>query len=147
MLAVRQERNFRFHLCTAFYVYLFSLFYSFDALRYMILTVLVGGVLALELLNSALERAVDKPEPKRYTLAGQAKDMAAGAVLVFCIAAVACAVPLFWDVAVFAQIVAWFAGHLPALLGLLLSLAASGWFVFVYGASAKTDKIQENMPG
>ena len=27
--AVREERNMRFHLCAAFYVYLFSLFYGF----------------------------------------------------------------------------------------------------------------------
>ena len=26
--AVREERNMRFHLCAAFYVYLFSLFYG-----------------------------------------------------------------------------------------------------------------------
>ena len=130
---VQQERNFRFHLCVAVYVYLFSLFYSFDALRYVVLTVLVTGVLALELMNSALERAVQDPEPRRDALAGQAKDMAAAAVLVFCAGALACAVWLFWDVAVFTQITAWFAGHLLALLGLVLSLAASVWFVFVFG--------------
>ena len=51
--AVREERNMRFHLCAAFYVYLFSLFYGFGKTEYILITLMVCGVLALELVNSS----------------------------------------------------------------------------------------------
>ena len=69
----------RFHLCAAFYVYLFSLFYGFGKTEYILITLMVCGVLALELVNSSLERTVERPAPDRYMTAGVVKDMAAGA--------------------------------------------------------------------
>ncbi len=129
-LAVLEERNFRFHLCAGFYVFLFSLFYPFTSAEYALLTVLVGGVLALELVNSSLERAVWKPSPQKYEMAGAVKDMAAGAVLVFCIAAAVAGVFLFWNTAVFAVIFRFFMARLWLLALLLLSLGVSGWFIF-----------------
>ena len=59
--ALREERNLRFHVCAAFYVYLFSLFYEFTRVEYCLITIMVGGVMALELVNSSLERAVERP--------------------------------------------------------------------------------------
>ena len=79
--ALREERNLRFHVCAAFYVYVFSLFYEFTRAEYCLITIMVGGVMALELVNSSLERAVERPVPERYMTAGAVKDMAAGAVL------------------------------------------------------------------
>ncbi|HIW54254.1 MAG TPA: diacylglycerol kinase family protein [Candidatus Ruthenibacterium merdigallinarum] len=128
--AVRQERNMRFHLCAAFYVYLFSLFYDFTKTEYCLLTVMVAGVLALELVNSSLERTVERPAPSRYRTAGVVKDMAAGAVLVFSIGCAVCGVLLFWDVAVFREILAFFAGHPAALAALCASLVCSWLFIF-----------------
>ena len=69
----------RFHLCAAFYVYLFSLFYGFGKTEYILITLMVCGVLALELVNASLERTVERPAPDRYMTAGVVKDMAAGA--------------------------------------------------------------------
>ena len=80
--ALREERNLRFHVCTAFYVYVFSLFYEFTCTEYCLITMMVGGVMALELVNSSLERAVERPVPERYMTAGAVKDMAAGGVLI-----------------------------------------------------------------
>ena len=128
--AVQKERNMRFHICTAFYVYLFSMFYDFGKTEYAILTILVCGVVALELVNSSLERTVERPTPERYQAAGTVKDMAAGAVLVFSIGAAACGALLFWNVATFKTILAFFLQYPLALICLLLSLAFSGWFVF-----------------
>ena len=42
-------------------------------------------MLALEMMNSAIERVVDLVTTERHTLAKQAKDLAAGAVLVYAI--------------------------------------------------------------
>jgi diacylglycerol kinase len=131
--AVREERNMRFHLCAAAYVYIFSLFYSFSRTQYILITLMVCGVLALELVNSSLERAVDNPPPERYQLAGAVKDMAAGAVLVYCIGCAVGGVLLFWDVPTLCRIAAFFVQHPAASGALVLSLIAACWFIFFKG--------------
>ena len=127
--AVRTERNFRFHLCAGAYVLWFSRYYAFTRAEYALLALSIGGVMALELVNSAVERAVDKPDVALWRAAGSAKDMAAGAVLVFSLAAAAVGIALFGDIQTLARIARLYAGSPPALGGLLLSLAAAVWFV------------------
>ena len=129
--AVREERNMRFHLCAAFYVYLFSLFYGFGKTEYILITLMVCWVLALELVNSSLERTVERPAPDRYMTAGVVKDMAAGAVLVFSIGCAVCGAVLFWDVAAFRRMFAFFAAR-PLLAVLLAASLAVAW-QFIFG--------------
>lgn len=128
--ALREERNLRFHLCTAFYVYLFSMFYNFSKLEYAVITLMIVSVMALELVNSSLERAVDRPAPERYLSAGAVKDMAAAAVLVFSIGCAVGGVLLFWDVTVFAAMLAFFSRHILALVCLLASMVCAALFIF-----------------
>lgn len=137
LAAVREERNMRFHLCTACYVYLFSLFYPFSATQYMLITLMVCGVIALELVNSSIERTVERPSPDRYMTAGTVKDMAAAAVLVFSVGCAVCGVILFWDVPVLLRI--WkFAWRHPVLDALfVLSLIGAYRFVFYFGKGDK----------
>lgn len=136
--AAREERNFRFHLCLAVYVYIFSLFFALSAAEYAILTVMIVLVLAAELFNSAIERVVNKLSPQYNEHAKAVKDMAAGAVLVLCIGAVVCGFLLFWDTAVFSGIFSWFIAR-PWLIALLvISLAFCVWFIFGFGR--KKDK-------
>ena len=128
--AVREERNMRFHLCAAFYVYLFSLFYGFGKTEYILITLMVCGVLALELVNSSLERTVERPAPSRYRTAGVVKDMAAGAVLLSAIAALLVGVVILFRPELWALL--WGIVSHPAALGLLaLSLAVAAGFVFL----------------
>ncbi len=127
--AVRTERNFRFHLCAGAYVLWFSRYYAFTRVEYALLALCIGGVMAMELMNSAVERAVDKPDVAHWRAAGSAKDMAAGGVLVFSIAAAAVGVCLFGDWAALCRIARLYAGSPPALAALLLSAAAAVWFV------------------
>ena len=56
----------------------------------------LAAVLALELVNSAIERAVDKPDTTHWWSAGAAKDMAAGAVLVMAVGTLIVALCVFW---------------------------------------------------
>ncbi len=141
--AVRHERNLRFHLCVGVYVYLLSLFYPFTAVHYVVLTLLVAGVLALELVNSAIERIVDHLAPKYNMQAGLIKDIAAAAVLVFCIGAAVCGFVLFWNLEVFAQIGRWFAARPLLIVLLAASLALCGWLVFGLGPKQKEGKDTE----
>ncbi|MEG0338980.1 MAG: diacylglycerol kinase family protein [Oscillospiraceae bacterium] len=128
--AIKEERNLRFHLCAAFYVYLFSLFYNFTRIEYVAITIIIGVVLALELVNSSIERTQEKPKPYMYMTAGAVKDMAAGAVLIFCIAGVICGIILFWDIDVFIKIYLYFKSHLIMLIPLIISLLVARAFVF-----------------
>lgn len=134
--ALREERNMRFHLCTGFYVYLFSMFYDFTRTEYCLITIMVCGVLALELVNSSLERTVERPSPDRYRTAGVVKDMAAGGVLVFSIGAAVCGVLLYWDLAAFGRIWAFFSTHWLA-LGLLAGSLVCAW-LFVFGKKGES---------
>ena len=127
---MRQERNMRFHLCAACYVYFFSLFYDFSKTQYAVLTIVVCGVIALEMLNSSLERCVDRPSPDRYMTAGVVKDMAAGAVLVYSIGAAVCGILLFWDIKVMRDILSFFVQTPLAAVCFAVSIIASAWFIF-----------------
>ena len=56
-------------------------------------------MLGMELMNSAVERAVDKPDTTHWWSAGAAKDMAAGGVLVTAFGAVVVGICLFGNAA------------------------------------------------
>lgn len=93
--AIQEERNFRFHLCAAFYAFVAACWAEMPAVEVALIALCVAAVLALELVNSAIERAVDKPDTTHWWTAGAAKDMAAGAVLVMAIGTVIVAMCLF----------------------------------------------------
>ncbi|NLP33419.1 MAG: diacylglycerol kinase family protein [Oligella ureolytica] len=92
---VRKERHFRFHLGAALAVVLFGLVLGVSLRDWLFLIYAIGCVLVTELLNTALERAVDLASPEYKELAGIAKDIAAGAVLVAAIQAVFIGVLIF----------------------------------------------------
>ena len=131
-LCVRAERNFRIHLCAAvFVIFLAARYYAFDALHWAVLLATVFGVLTAEAVNSAVERAVGLPDEAHDALAGQAKDLAAGAVLLCCIGAVCVGVALFWPPEGFAALLRDWAMHpwVPALL--VVYIVGSYIFVFL----------------
>ena len=78
--AVLEERNFRFHLCAALYVFAAAHMAHIDATGVALLAICVFMMLGMELMNSAVERAVDKPDTTHWWSAGAAKDMAAGLI-------------------------------------------------------------------
>lgn len=80
--AVQEERNFRFHLSAAVYAVAAAILAELDAVGMALILLCIFLVLAMELMNSAVERAVDKPDTTHWWSAGAAKDMAAGAVLI-----------------------------------------------------------------
>lgn len=129
--ALREERNLRFHLCAGGYVVFFGLrFYAFGPAEWALLALCIAGVIALELVNSAIERAVAQPDVSHWLLAGDAKDMAAGGVLAFALGAAAAGVCLFGQPAVLRGIWRHYTGQPLAALALAASLVAACWFVF-----------------
>ena len=97
--AVLEERNFRFHLCAALYVFAAAHMAHIDATGVALLAICVFMMLGMELMNSAVERAVDKPDTTHWWSAGAAKDMAAGGVLVTAFGAVVVGICLFGNAA------------------------------------------------
>ena len=97
--AVLEERNFRFHLCVALYVFAAAHMAHIDATGVALLAICVFMMLGMELMNSAVERAVDKPDTTHWWSAGAAKDMAAGGVLVTAFGAVVVGICLFGNAA------------------------------------------------
>lgn len=128
--ALREERNLRFHLVAALFVMYFSIFYNFSRTEYALLIILICGVISLELVNSAIERAVQKPGPDKFFIAGAVKDMAAGAVLAFSIGAAVCGVLLFWQPAVLLRILHCHIASPLRMVLLLVAVCAGYLYIF-----------------
>ena len=126
---IKEERNVRIDIVAAFYVLLFSKFYDFTLTQKVIIVVVCFNVLAFELMNTAVERAVDKPDKEHYMQAGAAKDTAAGGVLLAAIGAAVAGVMLFWNVEVFKEIFAFFTTKPIMFLCLVITLFASYKFI------------------
>ena len=90
--AVKTQRNLRFHITLMAFMFFFLLRYDFFKISkagFALLAITCGVVIALELVNTAIETVVDLVSPDYNRLAKIAKDTAAGAVLVSAVAAVA----------------------------------------------------------
>lgn len=129
--AVEEERNFRFHLCAAVCAYAAALLAELDSIGFALISLCVFTVMGMELMNSAVERAVDKPDQTHWWTAGAAKDMAAGAVLAASVGAVCVAVCLFGNAAALQLIWSKSTQGLRP-IGWLVYLCASYVFVFRY---------------
>lgn len=127
---VKTQRNFRFHIAATVYVTAFSLFYELTVGEYVLLALTFSSVISAELINTAVEAAVDLCSPEQHRLAKIAKDAAAGAVLVTAFFAVIVGVLLFGDIAVMKEIFRYYGSHIPALVGLICSFGAAWAFVF-----------------
>jgi diacylglycerol kinase len=84
---IKKERNMKIHLGMMIAVIICGLIFSLTYTEWIICILLFGIVMALELLNTAVEAVVDLVSPTYHPLAKLAKDTAAGAVLVAAIAA------------------------------------------------------------
>ncbi len=80
--AVRFQRNMRVHLIIGALVLIASVFLNLSRLEFTVVVFAVMFVLAMELLNSAVEKVVDIATSEIDPRAKAAKDVAAGAVLV-----------------------------------------------------------------
>lgn len=88
MAIISRDRMFRCQLVAAIVVIALAGWLGATPAEWSILALTIGGVLALEAINSAIETCVDLAMPELHPLAARAKDVAAGAVLIASIAAV-----------------------------------------------------------
>lgn len=83
---VGKEQNLSFHLIATMLVVGAGFFFGITRMEWIVVVGCIGLVIAAELFNSAIEKLVDLVSPTRHPIAGQVKDIAAGAVLVCAIA-------------------------------------------------------------
>lgn len=87
--------NAMIHLLAVFVVTALGFWLGLSAIEWCIIVLCFALVLALEAVNSAIEYIVDLVSPDYHLLAGKAKDIAAGAVLLAAIGAVIIAAIIF----------------------------------------------------
>ena len=127
--AVKSESHMRFHLVAAFYVFVFGCFYNFSAEKWALLAVLCSFVIALELVNTCIERLCDLLCDRYDFSVKIIKDIAAAAVLAVSFSAVFTAVLFFLDFEVIGKIFSYFSNNPVMLVLLILSAVISAVFV------------------
>jgi diacylglycerol kinase len=86
--ALRSQANMRLHLVIAALVVIAAWLSGVGRTSWIVLVLTIALVLALELVNTAIESLVDLVTPEQHPLARIAKDTAAAAVLVAALGAV-----------------------------------------------------------
>lgn len=86
--AFLNEKNMRIHCTITGIVLLLGWFVQLTRFEWLFVLFAIGGVIALELMNTAIERLVDLVTAEFHPLAKQAKDISAGAVFIYSILSV-----------------------------------------------------------
>ncbi|OVE61771.1 diacylglycerol kinase family protein [Chryseobacterium mucoviscidosis] len=95
-LMMKHERNFQLEFAT-FFVNLFLIFYLKLSSTDTILILMVSfGVLATEILNTAIEKICDFIHPDFDKRIGFIKDISAGAVVLMAILSVMVGIMVYW---------------------------------------------------
>lgn len=79
--ALRSELHLQFHAVSTVVVIGLGFYFGLSALEWALVALAVAGVWAAELFNTAIETLTNLVSPGYHPLAGRAKDVAAGAVL------------------------------------------------------------------
>lgn len=131
---LHHERNMRIHVVCMAYMYFFLLgfdFFQLSRTQFAIIFLANAIVIMGELINTAVERAVDLHCKETHPLAKAAKDTAAGGVLVAAIGAVAVGIALLWQPPAFRALYQYFASHPGSLALFTASLLFSLAYIFI----------------
>lgn len=90
-----REAHAKIHLLAAICVIVAGIIFSIASWQWCAVILCIGGVFMAEAFNTAIEKLADKISPELDPLIGAAKDLAAGAVLLFVLAAVAVGLIVF----------------------------------------------------
>ncbi|WP_167627978.1 diacylglycerol kinase family protein [Listeria valentina] len=98
---LKEERNMKIHVASAVLVLLFAALFQVKMVEWLILLLCIGLVIALETVNTAIERTIDTITEEFLPEAKKAKDAAAGAVLIIAtisaIIGLIIFIPYFWQ--------------------------------------------------
>ena len=91
----KTERNMKIHIFVMILVIVAGILLKINKLEWIICVLCFAMVIGGELLNTAIETVIDIVMPYKNEKAKIAKDVSAGAVLVFAIGAVICGLIIF----------------------------------------------------
>jgi len=106
--AFKSELNMKVHSVLAVAVLAAAALFRLPVSSWMFLLLAITLVLTAELLNTAIEAAVDLISPEIHPLAKAAKDTAAGAVLLTAVFAVITGIYVFYG-----PVIEWITGFMP----------------------------------
>jgi diacylglycerol kinase len=95
IVAFRTQPNFQVHLALSIFVLLLSIYFKVSNLDWLIIILTITLGLAIELLNTAIEFAVDLMTQEYKLYAKLAKDIAASAMFVYAVGSVLIAGVIF----------------------------------------------------
>ena len=81
-MVLKSEKNMLIHLIISIMVLICGVLFQISITEWMFCLLCFGLVFSTEMMNTAIESIVDLVSPNHHKLAGKAKDIAAGAVLV-----------------------------------------------------------------
>ena len=82
------EANMKIHIGISLLVIICGIAFNISITEWMFCLLCIGLVVGAEMFNTAIENVVDLASPELHPLAGKAKDIAAGAVLICAIISV-----------------------------------------------------------
>ena len=93
--ALKAEKNMKIHFLAVLVVIILGFVLHISCAEWIACIILFGGVIGAEMLNTAIEAVVDMITPQKNPKAKIAKDVAAGAVLIWAICATTIAIIIF----------------------------------------------------
>lgn len=95
-LSLKSEQNIRIHILAGSVALAAGFFFHFSIIKFCILLLTIVMVISAEMMNSAIEFALDSIYHNKYSkMVGMAKDIAAGAVMIVTVVALMIGALLF----------------------------------------------------
>lgn len=86
--AIRTQRNMKIHIAVSVLVLIISLFADLNRIEFAIILILIGIVIAAEIINTSIEITIDSVISEIDPVARTAKDLAAAGVLICAVMAI-----------------------------------------------------------
>ncbi|WP_291637721.1 diacylglycerol kinase [Clostridium sp.] len=94
--SIRTQRNMKIHMIATIIVLTAAFFFNLSKIELLIITITITLVIVAEMINTAVECAIDATTNFYHPLAKIAKNVAAGAVLVTSVNSVLVGYVIFW---------------------------------------------------
>lgn len=86
-VVLKEEHNARIHLVGAVLVSIAGIYFKLSSWEWVAIVLCIGAVMAMEIINSAVENVCDHVSPEKNDHIGKAKDLSAAAVLITALSA------------------------------------------------------------
>lgn len=140
------EQNMRVHFVCMLYMYSYLFlfdYFTFSKTQLAVILLANAAVVAAELINTAVESAVDLVTLENREKAKIAKDAAAGAVLVCALFSILIGIVILWQPEAFRALFRYYAEKPLRIAEFLLTVIVFGIFIFK-GFPTKKQKQEEN---